>query len=541
MARILVSYYKLQETTIKTRMYYFEAFAKELCRIGNDVFIINTAYFNEYRSNVVVDASLDKLLLDAAIKFDPELIISFNHRIPKSILQTIDVPIVVWDGDSPFYFCDIDYMKENRSRYQIFSISKQWYEDYLSLGFSKEAYHYMPNATSIEPLSIPQTMNISYLGARIWADKTIPNGLRNHEFLPMCKQLVEESLLTGNTNSEYYLSKYFQQEKLLNGWNETKMYPLLDWRWMVLANVLDLGLTISGHYSRWEDTYELMPQLLSMYNPQRVWTLEENNSFYNKSKISLSPIHPQANGIAFPWRAFDVMASNACLVIAESSDLKTLLADSKVDIPFFSSPYEARTQCINLLEDENRRREVVAASQEWVNNNARWIHRFRKAESILAMPLIHEGEEGSLFDVVFDDKDVSSLIFHSNEVQVQKSVSVIKEKKTEQKNSRSEQLKKLFYMLVSHYWEKVQPINVILKSIGFGIALMLIGLINLIFVEYDIASAECFTFFFKIVGFIFYFGGLLFVIYEHIILLGKTVIAIKKLIRKKDTKNETTD
>ena len=399
MARIIVTYYKMQELTVAKRMYYYEAFIDELRKIGNDVLVVNTAFFNRYESNIVRNKELNAIILKKAQDFNPDLIITFNHRIPQCMLDNIDVPIIIWDGDSPLYLCDVEYIKKNTDRYKVFSISKEWYQDYMNMGFKPETYAFMPNATSVCKREMEQNMNITYLGTRIWTSQTIPKGMSNHLYLPQAKAIVMENLRTGNGCSQEYLDKYFKEQKAINNWDERVIYPLLEKRWLTLANVLDLGLTVCGSYSRWESVYEMMPQILAMYDPRRVWTLDENINFYNSSKISLSPIHPQANGKAFPWRAFDVMASNACLVIERSSDLKDLIKN-EVDLPMFDSPYDVRNICKELLENEERRKEIVEQSQKWVEKNARWIDRFKDAEQITGIKLLNGNTMGKLEEIV---------------------------------------------------------------------------------------------------------------------------------------------
>ncbi len=402
MARVIVTYYKMQELTIGKRMYYYEAFIDELRQLGNDVLVVNTAFFNTYDSNEVRNKELNNMILNRAKAFDPELIITFNHRIPQCLLDEFDVPVIIWDGDSPLYLCDIEHIKENIDRYKIFSISKEWYQDYMDMGFKSESYAFMPNATSVRKKDVEQDMNITYLGTRIWTSQTIPKNMSKHIYLPQARKIVLENLTTGKGDSKEYLDKYFGEQQAIQGWDEKVIYPLLEKRWLTLANVLDLGLTLCGSYSRWESVYPMMPQILAMYDPRRVWTLQENIDFYNASKISLSPIHPQANGKAFPWRAFDVMASNGCLVIERSSDLMDLIGN-EVDLPMFDSPYEVRDICKELLQNDERRKEIVEQSQKWVEKNARWVDRLRDTQQIVGVKLFDGNEMGKLEEIVDEE------------------------------------------------------------------------------------------------------------------------------------------
>lgn len=455
MARVIVTYYKMQELTIGKRMYYYEAFIDELRQLGNDVLAVNTAFFNTYESNEVRHKELNNMILKKAQAFNPDLIITFNHRIPQCILDVFDVPIIIWDGDSPLYLCDIEHIRENAERYKIFSISKEWYQDYMDMGFKSDSYAFMPNATSVRKKDIEQDMNITYLGTRIWTSQTVPRNMAKHIYLPQARKIVLENLTTGKGDSKEYLDKYFGEQQAIQGWDEKVIYPLLEKRWLTLANVLDMGLTVCGSYSRWESVYEMMPQILAMYDPRRVWTLQENIDFYNASKISLSPIHPQANGKAFPWRAFDVMASNGCLVIERSSDLKDLIGN-EVDIPMFDSPYEVRDICKDLLENESRRKEIVEQSQKWVEKNARWVDRLRDTEQIVGVKLFNGNEMGSLEDIV----DEAGIIINP-ENNHQHSVSLIQGEvvldNQTKKGSLTNSLKK--------FAEKFNNISTILKSI----------------------------------------------------------------------------
>ena len=78
MARIIVSYYKIQEVSIGKILCFWDGFIHELKKYGNEVFVINTAYFNPYNSNVVSSQKLNNHLLDRAKAFDPELIITIS-------------------------------------------------------------------------------------------------------------------------------------------------------------------------------------------------------------------------------------------------------------------------------------------------------------------------------------------------------------------------------------------------------------------------------------------------------------------------------
>ena len=115
-------------------------------------------------------------------------------------------------------------------------------------------------------------------------------------------------------------------------------------------------------------------------------------------------MHPQAQGKGYSWRCYDIMASNACLVSSFSSELK---AKTKgfVDLPMFNTPQEAREICKELLKDKSKREYLVAASQDFIEKNGRWIDRIREMEQILEITLITNAKKGSIKKLTFSPTD----------------------------------------------------------------------------------------------------------------------------------------
>lgn len=87
------------------------------------------------------------------------------------------------------------------------------------------------------------------------------------------------------------------------------------------------------------------------------------------------------------------MASNACLVSSYSQELKDL-TQGKVDLPMFSTPFEAREICRKLLDNPSLRQDIVQASQAFVDQNCRWRYRFKEMEQILGVKLVQDGKVG---------------------------------------------------------------------------------------------------------------------------------------------------
>ena len=472
MARVLVSYYKIQEASIDEMLCYWDGFVHELHAAGNDVFIINTGYFNPYDSNEVLNQELDELLLEKARAFDPELIITFNHRIPKSFLEEFsDIPIFLWDGDNLIYFCDLPYIEEHKNRYQIISIVQDWRQDYLDFGFKDDQVLYVPPATAVRKRDVEQTMNVSFLGIRLYHKSRYFNYAKTHEYAPAFGKMVEEFLNTGNYQYRELFDNQFAKDNPELVFSLEDLLPLFDYRWLILSNMLDLGLTISGYKSRWDDAAEFMPQLVAAYDPRRVWTLEDNINFYNASKISLCPISPQAQGSGFSWRVFDIMASNACLLMTTSSDLATL-TKGQVDVPMFDTPWQARDLAKQLLADDARRKEIVEASQRYVDKNARWIHRFRQIQDVTGIRIASEDQgEHRLFNVMLDDPDVKALREHYGDAGMRKPVpgsSTVGSSDLSEETKTSE-----LFDFLEH---RVQPSDV-LSCFTLGLSFAVLGLI----------------------------------------------------------------
>lgn len=402
MARIIISYYWKSPDTYKGTHNFFDGLAKALQNNGNDVLIMNASQFNGYTSNTVNAPDIDKIILDKAKEFNPELIIAFNHRIPQCILDNFkDIPTVIYDGDELNYFCDLDYIKENIKRYTVFSIVKDWEKDYLDFGFDKKQIHYMPAATAITAKNIPQDKNISFIGSIHYAKPKLIKMIKKGEYNDKFSGIIQEYLNSDNKYdyeklSRKYLGETYDESEL----TLTDLYPIFNFRIITLINLIDLGLHLRG--PQWNKLTEICPQLVACWNKDIVYTLDENEDFYNSSKISLAPIHPQARGVGFPWRVFDVMASNACLVCEQSSDLKEL-TKNYLDIPTFNTPWEARDICKELLKDNKARKEIVTASQKYVNENARWEHRFKEMENILDIKLLNSTEKGRLINLSEDE------------------------------------------------------------------------------------------------------------------------------------------
>ena len=395
MAKIIVSYYRSDEISAGTTLCFYDSLFQELKRFGNDVLAINMAYYGIFNPNTTNNFAFETYLLQEAVRFDPDIIIAFNHHILRSILQEIDVPVVIYDGDELRYFADLDIIKRDISRYKIFSIVKDWRQSYLDFGFRDDQIFYIPPGTAItNDRTVQKDKNISFLGQRRYflSDRFFEY-IRQGEDVGSMYELYQDFLRTRNYNYMELFQKEARQRCGID-FEDSDLWPLFDQSYLIFANLLDLGLHLGGHESAWCDIAQFAPQIAAAHDRSRVFSLAENQRYYNSSVLSLCPMHPQARGKGFSWRCYDIMGSSACLVASTTSELREQ-TKGWVDLPMFDTPAEARKICERLLTDSSERENLILQSNEFIQCNGRWVQRFAQMEQILGVKLIHEGKEGS--------------------------------------------------------------------------------------------------------------------------------------------------
>lgn len=433
MARILISYYRSDELSAGTTLCFYESMFYELKKHGNEVLAINMAYYGAFDPNIIENKAFENYLLQEVIKFDPEVIITFNHHILRNILKMIDVPIVIYDGDELRFFSDLNIIKKNIQRYKVFSIVKEWRKNYLDFGFQNNQVFYMPPGTAIvRDKNIEQDKPISFLGQRrYFLSSKLYACIQENENVKYLYDLYQDFLSTKNYN---YLELFDRNVEKKCGLklDDADLWPMFDQSYLIFANLLDLGLHLGGHEGAWCDIAQYIPQIAVAHDRSRVFNLEENQNFYNSSILSLCPMHPQAKGKGFSWRCYDIMASNACLISSTSSELREQ-TKGWVDLPMFDTPAEAREICKKLLHDHERRQELCALSHEFIEQNSRWLYRFQDMEQILDLRLLNLECEGSFRKLterpIWIDNQQSRADFVS-------SIVGVKSRKANQKNLR---------------------------------------------------------------------------------------------------------
>ncbi len=377
MARILFCFY---QTVIKNDYrnigLFYEQLSSEFAAAGNDVLILNMGNFRESWTS---DKVFYENNLKAAVRtFSPDIVIAFNNQIFPSLLQTVSCPIVIWTADSLPFFTHKDLIAEHLPRYRVISTNRNT-RDFLKAGFEEGQILHLKLATSLKSENMPQDKEISFIGTKFGIDQTLFKKNTSAALLKAYHRFLE--------SRTYDYKTFFDDETLTN----EDVWNFFDLRNIILTALTEFDLHLYG--VGWDSLKDHLPQLYACFEKRLIFSLRHNQDIYNSSKICLSISHPQAQGQAYPWRIMDIMASNGCLVTQYSSQLKEETA-GWVDLPMYHTPTEARDLCAALLRDEPRRREIVEASQKYVEANARWPARIKQIGDFLNIGLTGARSEG---------------------------------------------------------------------------------------------------------------------------------------------------
>lgn len=372
---------------------FYEQIISELQKCGNDVLVFDPNLFNisPFCSENILKSDISEVALRGQIsKFAPELVIAFNNATYSDILGITDCPIVVWNADMPYLWNQTNLIKNNKERYILFSFSDRVIKQIQNFfGFKDSQCHYVNCATSLQPENIPQTSNISFIGSCFMTDpvffplityhcgkEKLIRLMREIRQNPFCSK---ESLLE-NINGDFELSRDFSE---ISGSYYPNFYSAQN-RIQTLLNIADLGLSLYGT-KEWLELMKWLPDIAAAFNRQVVYSLKHTQDIYNSSCIAININHYQAaTGMA--WRVPEIMATNACIVSSDNQFISDCFK-KYLRIPTFSNSFEARDLCKKLLKDAKWRQEIVEASQQAVNAEWRWHHRFKQIEDILGISL----------------------------------------------------------------------------------------------------------------------------------------------------------
>ncbi len=372
---------------------FYEQIISELQKYGNDVLVFDPNLFNTSpfcSENVLKNEISETSLREKISKFSPDLVITFNNATYSRILEVTDCPIVVWNADMPYLWNQTDLIKNNKERYTFFSFSDRVIKQIQDFfGFRDSQCHYVNCATSLQPENIPQTSNISFIGSCFITDPVFFPLITRHcgkeKLIRLMRKIHQNPFcskesLFEDINGDSELSRDFSE---IPASYYPNFYSAQN-RIQTLLNIADLGLSLYGT-KEWLELMKWLPDIAAAFNPQAVYSVKHTQDIYNGSRIAININHCQATtGMA--WRVPEIMATNACIV---SSDNQFISDSFKkyLKIPTFGNSFEAYDLCQKLLKDNQWRREIVTASQQAIDAEWRWHHRFRQMEDILGMSL----------------------------------------------------------------------------------------------------------------------------------------------------------
>jgi hypothetical protein len=397
---------------------FYDGFIKALLRCGNDVKAINSSAFlkKPWNGENHLSSFIDADRLTEEVKnFAPDLIIAFNHSIPREALDNTNCPVIVWDADSLQFYNDKEYLRENMDRYFFFCFSKAGVQNALTFGAPEEKVHLVYAGTAIEAEDIPQDKNISFIGTNF----TVP-----YEFVKMLRDKGSSSVkpIAEELAKNYYADQDEIIRKYGADWvNDYMDVPTLasikstQVRNSLLNDLHPLGLTIYGPPG-WHDVGTQLPWLAMCYNDTRVYSLKHNQDIYNSSKLCINVSHAHTVD-GFPWRVMDIMASKGCLV----SDYKPGLAEltkGYVDLPMYEDRREAYELCKKLLKDDVWRKDIVAGSQACMKDHGSWTDRIAEVGRIIGINTVPAATPRDIEEIIYRNSILNQKTYFKQKAQL---------------------------------------------------------------------------------------------------------------------------
>ena len=397
MAKIFVSLYNFGRHPEDYNMMppFFESFLNGLKDAGNQVLCFQHKIYRREFIGRIPSRYRTKIM-----EFKPDLCILFNYSF-WDISDLVDCPIIIYDTDSPLYFCHTDILKKKTDRFLFVAGQSDMPEVYRQMFSAREdQICHVPFFTAVQPdPDMEQTHTIGFLGANFsdigcgFIRKYIDSNPSNEDRHAAAEVLAAfarhpfqdfESIYRDNkiiASTHFQCHDYKQAAIELSGINRLE----------VLNALTDLGLEIRGKY--WTRTImDAYPKVALAFDPAPIWGLKANQDFYNSNIISVNTTHIQDLS-GFSFRVCDIMASNSCLVSEYRPDIVKLFPKAK--IPTFTNAYEAREQCIRIMHNKNQRDDIIAASHEAIDASYRFRNVLEKLEDFTGLSL-HNEEQGSV-------------------------------------------------------------------------------------------------------------------------------------------------
>lgn len=380
MARIFISFLQPIVDGDKASLFcYYEGLAKELVRCGNQVLFLNTAW--------CFSGEPHARMLQEVVDFDPELIVTFNNQISSRMLKKTNCPVLLVDADTVDYFANLDCIREYNDRYFAATFYEGLEADYIKTGVAKQRVFALHQATAVQRQDVPQDKNISFIGSTFSRYNSRAADFMRKDAHRVLYEKLRSFWQAGGGDCR----KFIDKESIASGLSVLDLYEMFDGRNYVLSSVLDLGLSLYG--PGWMKLAGSNYALASACERFPVFSLDHNQEIYNSSKINLSVSHPQTRGNLFPWRVYDIMASGGVLV-SSRADLLRRMTSGHVDVPMYGSPFEARELCRKYLQDDVLRKDVVAASNAFIQKHGRWGDNFEKIGEVTGLNLMPGGMQG---------------------------------------------------------------------------------------------------------------------------------------------------
>lgn len=384
---------------------FYESLLFGLRNAGNEVLCFFHKNWGKDFSGTIPE-DIKKEMLD----FDADIYILFNNHF-WDISELTDKPIIIYEVDSPLYYKNLNLVKEKKERFLFFTIQQGSMDViYNTFGVSTDKVCYIPPFTEIKAdSSIEQDTNISFVGTNWGSDgcRFINDFIKkdvSSEELQLAKASYMAFSQNPFMNSEecYYAENEAIKNKFLPSTYPNSAMRISGLRRLHhLEAISDLGLDLRG--VGWIDpSIAYFPGVAFSYNKEPVFTLEDNQNLYNRSKIGFNINHIQAK-TGFSWRVCEIMASNACLVAEYKQDM--LSAFPGVKLPMYNSPYEARELCKKLLDSDEERQEIVSASHEIIESRYRFSNALHVMEEFLDISL--SSEKKGTIRYIFEEENTS--------------------------------------------------------------------------------------------------------------------------------------
>lgn len=405
MARILLSVFSNSVFGRDTQYQmdcFCEQYANVLKRNGNEILYFQSNLNSVYLKNKFLEGVDKNTIKDTILKFNPELILTFNNVLPEDVLSYTNCPVLLYVADTCAFWNEIDDIEKNKERYWFTSPTEKVTKEYKErLKIPEDRILPFGYATDMVNIDIKQDTNITFLGSigsfsdyiTNYFNKVIEkpglsseqkNSLKN-EFFSNFDKIKENTLQNVDFNITGYNNQMFQTAAILA--------ITCKKRFETLCALSDLGLKIKGISGQWIKAFQYNYDLYKNFEYGYSISYEQNKITYNSSKITLNPPHANSSD-GFSWRVTDILASNSALLSVKKKDLIDL-SKGYIDLPMFESPLEAREIALKLLGDEKYRKDIVLACNKMMDDKCRFEKYLKLMEEYIPNIKCFLNKEGS--------------------------------------------------------------------------------------------------------------------------------------------------